>query len=94
MASKLDKGSKKRVLCGHCGDYVSKRTYYQHKRLYFDTRSQEWSDSRVYNPITTPEDIEVNTAKRQRSSSPESFNSEPDDEQMNEGTDRLCRYSP
>lgn len=43
--------SKKRVLCNHCQDYVSKRTYYDHKRLYFDTRSQKWSDKRVFNPL-------------------------------------------
>lgn len=53
--SNSETSSKKMVLCGHCNDYVAKRTYYQHRRLYFDTRSREWSDKRVFNHV----DVEV-----------------------------------
>ena len=41
--------SKKLVLCSHCDEYVSKRTYYRHKRLYFDTQSRKWCKERVFN---------------------------------------------
>ena len=37
------KGTRKLFFfCGHCGDYVAKRTFYQHRRLYFDTKLKEW----------------------------------------------------
>lgn len=47
--------SKKRVLCGHCDELVSRSTYYQHKRLYFHVQSQKWSKERVFNSV--PDDF-------------------------------------
>ena len=43
--------SKKLVLCGHCDEYVSKSTFYQHRRLYYNFRTQKWSQSRVFNSV-------------------------------------------
>ncbi len=35
--------------CGHCEQEVSKRTFYHHKRLYYDSKSKTWNhDARVY----------------------------------------------
>lgn len=85
MAEK-GKSSGKLTFCSHCGDHVSKRTYYRHKRLYFDTRTQEWSERRVFNPVTTSEVFAID----RRSCSPEiCLESGPDVgdyEQLNEGT--------
>ncbi len=39
----------KLVVCGHCSERVSKRTYYEHRRLYFDVAIQEWKSERVFN---------------------------------------------
>ena len=50
-----ERGPKKLVLCGHCDEYVSKRTYYQHRRLYFNVASRKWSKNRVFNLI--PDDF-------------------------------------
>lgn len=48
MAERRSQGSRKLVRCGHC-DEVSKRTFYQHKRLYYDPKSKAWSnDKRVF----------------------------------------------
>lgn len=82
--SNSETSSKKMVLCGHCNDYVAKRTYYQHRRLYFDTRSREWSDKRVFNHV----DVEVpfNLEHRQSSlHSPSLLSTGMDNEQLNEG---------
>ena len=45
-------GSKqsKRFLCGHCDTNLSKTAFYQHRRLYFDTRLNKWSKTRVFRP--------------------------------------------
>ena len=48
-----DRGNRNLVKCGHCNQEVSKRTLYQHKRLYFDSKSKTWSsDKRVYHDTT------------------------------------------
>lgn len=51
------KKSKKRILCDHCHDYIPKRTFYEHRRLYFDSRTQQWSDHRVFNPLPDADDM-------------------------------------
>ena len=41
--------TRKLVKCGHCEQEVSKRTFYHHKRLYYDSKSKTWNhDARVY----------------------------------------------
>ena len=37
------KRPRRSVLCPHCAETVSKTTYYRHKAVYFDERTQEWS---------------------------------------------------
>ena len=34
--------NRKRLYCPHCGDYVSKSVYYNHKKLHFDSRRKRW----------------------------------------------------
>ena len=49
LLNMADRGCRKLVRCGHCEQEVSKRTFYQHKRLYFDSKSKTWSrEARVY----------------------------------------------
>lgn len=33
---------RKAYLCGHCDQELSKTSYYQHKKIYFDTTKKEW----------------------------------------------------
>ena len=41
--------TRKLVKCGHCEQEVSKRTFYHHKRLYYDSKSKTWNhDARIY----------------------------------------------
>ena len=44
---------KRRYYCQHCGEYILKTLFYQHKRLYFDSRSRKWQNSRLI-PADTP----------------------------------------
>ena len=44
----------KLVRCGHCEQEVSKRTFYQHKRLYYNSKSKTWNrDARVYHETSS-----------------------------------------
>lgn len=94
-----EKSSRKLVLCGHCGEEVSKRTYYLHKRLYYDTTSQEWSEKRVFNPVGTLGHFDFDSVEngRSRSLSPEPLACGLDEE-MNQGDifyyyNYILRYS-
>ena len=79
------KGARKLVFCEHCGYYVAKRTFYQHKRLYFDTKLKEWKQMRVYNSVDM--ESEVFAIHSRQSSSPESLASGRDvSDEVNEGT--------
>lgn len=85
------KGARKLVFCGHCGDYVAKRTFYQHKRLYFDTKLKEWKQMRVYNSVDMESEVfAIPDRHSRRSSSPESLASGRDvSDEVNEGTGRM-----
>lgn len=49
MADREVSCTRKLVHCWHCGEAVSRRTFYHHKRLYYDPDSRTWSqDKRVY----------------------------------------------
>ena len=49
MAERPSRVCRKLVKCGHCDEDVSRRTFYQHKRLYFDPKSRVWNrDKRVF----------------------------------------------
>lgn len=49
MAERPSRVCRKLVKCGHCDEEVSRRTFYQHKRLYFDPTSKVWNrDKRVF----------------------------------------------
>ena len=43
-----DKAFKKRGYCEHCGDYVSKTLYYQHRWSYYNENLRVWCQERVY----------------------------------------------
>jgi len=38
----------KRYFCGHCHQNLSKTVFYKHRRLYFNSRSKEWSEERMF----------------------------------------------
>ena len=38
----MPKAQESLFFCGHCGDYVTKRTFYQQRCLCFDTKLKEW----------------------------------------------------
>lgn len=38
---------KKDFCCGHCGQIMGRTTFYQHRRLYFDRRSNQWLKHRI-----------------------------------------------
>lgn len=40
--------------CGHCGTNLRKTTFYQHKRMFFDTKNKVWSKTRVYSEQPRP----------------------------------------
>lgn len=44
----IAEGSRKRILCSHCNEYLCKTVYFQHKRLYFDKAVNEWLPTRVF----------------------------------------------
>ena len=56
LEDKLRSKTRKLVLCQHCGEEVSKRTYYLHKRLYFDPVLEQWSKTRRYNVECSTQD--------------------------------------
>ena len=37
----------KRYLCGHCNEWLSKTSYYNHRKLYYDTKARNWSTNCV-----------------------------------------------
>lgn len=80
-----EKASRKLVFCQHCGDNVSKRTYYQHRRLYFDTKSQKWSDTRVWHSSTSSEVFDIDVSGRAESLPPDPLGSTDEHEVLNEG---------
>ena len=73
----MPKAQESLFFCGHCCDYVAKRTFYQHKRLYFDTKLKEWKQMRVYNSVDM--ESEVFAIHSRQSSSPESLANGCDD---------------
>ena len=38
---------RKAYLCCHCNQELSKTSYYQHKKIYFDTTTKEWRKERI-----------------------------------------------
>ena len=53
MTELISKNS--RLFCQHCEEKVSKRTYYNHKRLYFDRKTRRWSKTRLFISDTNAE---------------------------------------
>ena len=55
------RATRKLVKCGHCEQEVSKRTFYQHKRLYYDSKSKTWSHiTRIYHePSSSADDFRL-----------------------------------
>ena len=41
VRSRLNKQS--RVFCGHCNEYLSRATFWRHRRLYYDVHSERWT---------------------------------------------------
>ena len=39
----------KKRFCGHCKEYLCKTVYFQHKRLYFNKKSNEWLATQIFN---------------------------------------------
>ena len=79
------------VRCGHCEQEVSKRTFYQHKRLYYDSKSKTWShDARVYHePSSSADDFRLPTIDSPSTSqSPPGLESD-DDISLGDGKRRL-----
>lgn len=65
------RASKNLVRCGHCGEDVSRRTYYQHKRIYYDTSTPKWSGTPVFHPFSQEGNFRMgDRAYCSRSSSP------------------------
>lgn len=48
----------KRKLCGHCNEYLSKTAFFNHKRLHFDKRTNEWQKDRVYYDADSSESMD------------------------------------
>jgi hypothetical protein len=38
----------KRYFCDHCEQQLSKTTYFKHKRLFYDRKSESWKKERVH----------------------------------------------
>ena len=38
----------KRYFCEHCEQQLSKTSYFKHKRLYYDRKSETWKKERVH----------------------------------------------
>ena len=55
-----------RLFCEHREENVSKRTYYNHKRLYYDRKSRSWSRTRLFisdaNAIHVPQADDKNNS--------------------------------
>ena len=32
-----------RVFCGHCNEYLSRATFWRHRRLHYDVHSERWT---------------------------------------------------
>lgn len=50
MSTRREPRQWQRLFCPHCGEKVSKSTYYRHREEYYDARSGEWkkgSDSPI-----------------------------------------------
>ena len=41
---------RKRVHCIHCGEFVSKKTFLAHKRIYYDSDSDQWIKKKELDP--------------------------------------------
>lgn len=39
---------KKRYFCGHCSKELSKTRFFQHRRLFYNKKTKEWSQLRVF----------------------------------------------
>lgn len=57
MMDKRNKGKKR--FCGHCEQEVSRRTFYKHKRLFYDNNAKKWSDKRVYYDDPSAHDVRI-----------------------------------
>ena len=55
--SRLSKQS--RVFCGHCNQYLSRTTFWKHRRLYYDVHSERWTNENLGNYV-------VEEAKRRK----------------------------
>ena len=40
--------AKKSYNCGHCSKELSKTRYFQHRKLFYNKRTKEWSQQRVF----------------------------------------------
>ena len=42
------KPKRAKYYCDHCCDYLSKTTYYEHRRVYYDKKLKKWTKKKVY----------------------------------------------
>ncbi len=47
MMSGSDASRTPKYWCGHCDKVLSKTTFYQHKKLYYDSTKSVWSKERI-----------------------------------------------
>ena len=47
ILQRMDKRTKRIYYCGHCNEKVSKTLYFQHKRLYYSSRTHKWKRDEV-----------------------------------------------
>lgn len=64
MASRPISVPGQRIYCAHCGQMVTRRTFYEHKRDYYDPASKTWTkrcrrESALTDP-TTHESVSTN----------------------------------
>ena len=48
---------RKRHLCGHCDEILSKTLYYKHKQLYYSHKEKKWCAERQVLSDTTSEEF-------------------------------------
>ena len=57
MYTYVNMSTRNLVKCGHYEQEVSKRTFYHHKRLYYNSKSKTWNhDTRVYHEANSSAD--------------------------------------
>ena len=60
----------KLMFCGHCSEHVSRRTYYDHSRQFFEQRSKKWSQVKVFDETLDTSTSVFRLDCRSRSCSP------------------------